>query len=151
MIKKLPLITAMILLSMLPIINSGCGTNRIDLADNGTVSVEKVPSQNVKILWTSVYQDGEDLVVYGTVRRYGYSSYPMKTHVDIIIFSPDGTILQERQTKDICVPIRRPGRGISFARFRERFAVLAEGGSKVKIVCHSQSHDSAMNNQHSDT
>jgi hypothetical protein len=70
---------------VLPVVISGCATNRIDLVEEGIVSVETVPSKKVKILWTDVYQDGEDFVVYGVVQRRSHTSYPIKTHVDISV------------------------------------------------------------------
>ena len=48
---------------------SGCVTNRVSLVDESMVSVEKQGNETVEILWTDVYQDGEDTVVYGVIRR----------------------------------------------------------------------------------
>jgi hypothetical protein len=120
---------------------SGCATNRIDLADKGIVSVETVPSKRVNILWTDVYQDGEDILVYGVVQRLSHTSYPIKTHVDITILSPDGMVLQEARTPDIYVPRRIPGKGISWERFQVRFPDIPPQGSRVNMVVHGGKHE----------
>jgi len=120
---------------------SGCATNRIDLADRGVVSVETVPGKRVNILWTDVYQDGEDLVIYGVVQRHSHSSYPIKTHVDVNIFAPDGTVLQQTRTPDIYVPRRLAGKGISWKRFEVRLPTTPPRGSLVRIVSHSGLHN----------
>jgi hypothetical protein len=123
----------------------GCVTNRVSLVDQGIVSVDTVPSEKVSILWADVYEDGEDVVVYGTLRRRGYTGYPMKTHVDVTISSPDGTVLEEARTPDIDVPRYILGkhtrsRGIRGKRFEVRFREVPQG-SKINMVVHVGPHE----------
>lgn len=120
---------------------SGCATSRIDLVDEGVVSVENTPSRKARILWTNVYQDGDDLVVYGVVQRRNLSSYPIKIHVDISVSSPDGKVLHKARTSDVYVPRRIPGRGRNFKRFRIRFPDIPPKGSLVRAICHSGPHN----------
>ena len=124
---------------------SGCVTNRVSLVDESLVSVEKQGNESVEILWTDVYQDGEDTVVYGVIRRRSHTSYPIKTHVDVAIVSPDGTMLQEARTPDIYVARRVPGKGTDWTRFKIRFPGVLTQGSKVNMVVHSGSHVQADN------
>ena len=124
---------------------SGCATNRVSLVDENMVSVEKQGNESVEILWTDVYQDGEDTVVYGVIRRRSHTSYPIKTHVDVAIVSPDGTMLQEARTPDIYVARRVPGKGTDWTRFKIRFPGALTQGSKVNMVVHSGSHVQADN------
>jgi len=141
MYKKLLPIIITLSIGILITVISGCVTNRIDLVDNGTVSVETIPSKKVNFLWIDIYQDGEDCIVYGTIQQHGYSSSPLTTHVDITTFSPEGSILQVRRTRDIHVPRRRPGKGVDWARFQERYSDIPPIGSKIQLVCHSQPHN----------
>ncbi|MFB0553258.1 MAG: hypothetical protein ACETWQ_08085 [Phycisphaerae bacterium] len=127
-------------LGMLATVIPGCATNRVDLVDQGIVSVETKPSKRVNILWTDVYRDGEDIVIYGVVQRRSRTSYPIKTHVDVIIFFPDGTILQEARTPDIYVPRRIPGKGINWKRFELRFPEISPS-SKIRFVAHEDLHE----------
>lgn len=138
--NKLSLRMIVVTLSTAAMLATGCATNRIDLVDEGIVSVDTVPSKRVKVLWTDVYQDGEDFVVYGVVQRLSHTSYLIKTHVDITILSPDGTVLQEARTPDIYVPTRIPGKGINWERFQVRLPDIPPQGSKVGMVVHSGSH-----------
>jgi hypothetical protein len=116
---------------------SGCGTNRVSLVDKNLVSVEKQGNKTVKILWTDVYNDGEDTVVYGAIQRRNHTCYPIKIHVDIAVVSPDGTILQESRTPDIYVARHTPGKGIDWTRFSVRLRCMPAQGSKVNMVVHS--------------
>jgi len=127
-------------LSAVPTVMSGCSSNRISLVDQGVVSIEAEPSKNVRILWTDVYQDGEDIMIYGVVRRRSHTSYPLKTHVDIKVFNTDGKVLQEARTPDIYVPRRVPGKGINWKCFKLRLPDIPEN-SRVQAVAHSGLHE----------
>jgi len=122
-------------LSILAIVISGC-SSRNSLVERGVASVETKPSKNVEILWTDVYKDGEDIIVYGVVRRRSHTSYPLKTHVVATILTPDGSILREARTPDIYVPRFLPGKGINFKRFEIRFPDMP-GNFSVQEVVHS--------------
>ncbi len=138
--KELSAITVALSFGLLASIISGCATDRTSLVDQGIVSLEAVPSDKVRIFWTDVYEDAEDVVVYGVVRRQYYTSYPMKIHVDVTISSPDGTVLQKARTPDIYVPSHRPGKTVNWKRFEVRFPDIPQD-SKVQMVVHSRRHD----------
>jgi hypothetical protein len=139
--KRLSAVVVTLGFSVLPVVISGCATNRTDPVDKGIVSVETVPSRKVNILRTDVYKDSEGFVVYGVVQRLSDTSYPIKTHVDITILSRDGTVLQEARTSDIYVPRRIPGKGISWERFQIRFPHIPPQGSKVNMIVHGGRHN----------
>ena len=138
--KSKLLFTALVVTLSAVSVMSGCSSNRISLVDQGIVSVETKASKNVGILWTDVYQDGEDIIVYGVVRRRSHTSYPLKTHVDVTILAPDGEVLQEARTPDIYVPRRIPGKGINWKRFEVRFPDVPQN-SRVQAVAHSGVHE----------
>jgi len=141
--KKLLVVVIGMCLGMLVTSIPGCATNRVDLVDQGIVSVETTPSKSVNILWTNVSRDGKETVVYGVVQRRSHTSYPIKTHVDVTVLSPDGATLQEVRTPDIYVPRRVPGKGIDSKRFEVRFPDIPQG-SKVSLVAHSGPHEDEM-------
>ena len=121
-------------LSILAIV-SGC-SSRNSLVRQGIASVETKPSNKVEILWTDVYKEGEDIIVYGAVRRRSRTSHPLKTHVAVTILTTDGRILREARTPDIYVPRLLPGKGVNFRRFEIRFPDV-QGNFTVQAVVHS--------------
>ena len=118
---------------------SGCNS-RNSLVELGIVSIETKSSKNIKILWMDVYKDGEDIIVYGVVRRRSRSSYPLKTHVDATILSSDGKVLQEARTPDIYVPRFVRGKGINFKRFEVSFPNVP-GNFTIRAAAHSEKHN----------
>jgi hypothetical protein len=59
----------LLMVGVLGSIISGCAANQVSLVDKNMVSVEKQGNKTVEILWTDVYQDGEDTVVWGAIQR----------------------------------------------------------------------------------
>lgn len=115
----------------------GCATQRVNLSENGRVVIERIPSEKVFIPWADAYQDGNDLLLTGVVERRRLSIGPLKSHIDVTIFSAEGTILQEGHTKAIYVPGRRIGKGINWERFRILFSGIPPEGAKIKMVVKS--------------
>lgn len=123
-------------LSILAIVMSGC-SSRNSLVEQGIASIETKPSKKVKILWMDVYRDGEEIIVYGVVRRRSHTLYPLKTHVNVAILSPDRKVLREARTPDIYVPRFTPGKGINWKRFEVRFPDMP-GNFRVQAAVHSE-------------
>ena len=48
---------------------SGCSSNRVSLADQRIVSVEKQGSEKVKILWADLYQQDGQTWAYGVLKQ----------------------------------------------------------------------------------
>ena len=138
--KKVLKLAAVMVLGMLTVVISGCATNRVDLVDTGVLNLEQHTTGKVYIAWSDAYEDGDGFVVTGVLRRRDTVGLPIKSHVDITIQSPDGTIIGESRSSDIHVHRRIIGRGQSLKRFRVRFPSIPAEGSKVSIVTHSGSH-----------
>ena len=147
--KKVLKSAAVTVLGLLTIVISGCGTDRIDLADSGVLSLEQHATGKVCIAWSNACEDGDGFVVTGVLKRRDTVGLPIKTHVDITIQSPDGTIIDESRSSDVHVPRRIIGRGQSLQRFRVRFPGIPAEGSKISIVTHSGSHNNTENNGNS--
>jgi len=146
--KVLSLVIAMVF-GILTVVISGCATDKIDLVDNGMLSLKQHTTGKVYIAWSNAYKEGDDLVVTGVLRRRDTVGIPIKAHVDITIQSPDGTIIDESHSSDVHVPRRIIGRGQSLQRFKVRFPSIPAEGSKVSIVTHSGSHKDTKNNSNS--
>ena len=146
--KVLEFVVVMVLVILVFVI-SGCAANRVDLVDAGVLSLEQHTTGKVYIAWSDAYEDGDGFVVTGVLRRRDTVGLPIKTHVDITIQSPDGTIIDESRSSDVHVPRRIIGRGQSLQRFRVRFPSIPAEGSKVSIVTHSGSHNNTENNGNS--
>ncbi|MCK4752024.1 MAG: hypothetical protein KAS75_01160 [Planctomycetes bacterium] len=107
------------------------------------LTLEQHTTGKVYIAWSDAYEDGDGFVVTGALRRRDTIGLPIKTHVDITIQSPDGTIIDESRSSDVHVPRRIIGRGQSLKRFRVRFSGIPPQGSLVRLVSHSGLHNDA--------
>ena len=143
--KKVLKSVTIIVLGLLTAVISGCATDRVDLVDAGVLSLEQHTTGKVYIAWSDAYEDGDGFVVTGVLRRRDTVGLPIKTHVDITIESPDGTIIDESRSSDVHVPRRITSRGQSLQRFRVHFPSIPAEGSKVSIVTHSGSHNNTEN------
>jgi len=119
---------------------SGCKSHRVSLAEKGSLSISNQACNHIKIMWADVYQCEGSVYISGALRRVGYSSFPIKTHVDVSIVSAKGKILHEIQGSDFYVPRRSPGKGINFQQFRISLPMVPPESSQVRVVCHSGTH-----------
>ena len=127
-------------ISLVTLVLSGCSSNRISLADQGLVSVEKHGSEKVKILWTDVYQQDGQTWLYGVLKQRFPSPSAIRTHVDIQVLNSDGAIQYETATEDVLVPRNRIGKGLDWKRFRVRLPEKLLEGSQISMTVHSSSH-----------
>lgn len=119
---------------------SGCSANRVSLAGQGLVSVEKRDSKKVKILWPDVYQQDDRTWAYGVLKQRAPSSRAIKTHVDIQVLNSDGSIQYETRTEDLFVPHKRVGRGPDWKRFKVQLPDKLPKNSQISMTVHSGSH-----------
>ena len=120
---------------------SGCAVPGENISKKGVLTVQRVPSTKVDILWADVYKIEDSLVVRGVVRRRNYSSQPLQVHVDVAVLSAAGKTLEEAIGRDVWVPRRLPGKGFNYDPFEVRLAVVPPEGGTVKLVCHAGSRD----------
>jgi hypothetical protein len=137
--KELVMLTMVGILSATSML-SGCSANRISLADQGLVSVEKQASEKVKILWTDVYGRDGQTWVYGVLKQRTLNPGAIKSHVDINVSALDGSVYYETVSEDIYIPRNRVGKGINWERFKVQLPVELSDGSKISITVHSGSH-----------
>ncbi|MHC5060257.1 MAG: hypothetical protein ACYTFK_04130 [Planctomycetota bacterium] len=138
--KLLSLVVA-IVLGLAAFVIPGCAGDRKDLVDSGVLSLENHAPGKVYIAWNDAYEDGDGFVITGVLRRLDQLGGPIRTHVDVTVLSPDGTVLDEARSSDMYVSRRITGRSyLSFKRFRVPLAEVPPKGSKVRVVTHSGSH-----------
>ena len=118
-----------------------CYGPMVDLVDAGVLNLEQHTTGKVYIAWSDAYGDG--FVVTGVLRRRDTVGLPIKTHVDITIQSPDGTIIDKSRSSDVHVSKRIIGRGQSLQRFKVRFPKMPPQGSLVHLVSHNGLHNNS--------
>jgi len=144
MIKKRSTINVTVItLLLLVVISSSCtAANRTDLVKSGVVTIEQKRTGKAYIAWSSVYKEKDGLVITGVLRRCDHVGLPIKTHVDVTIVSPEGTVLDEARSSDVYVSRRIIGRDyLSFERFKIRIPSVPAQGSLVRLISHSGQHD----------
>ncbi|NQT03450.1 MAG: hypothetical protein HQ580_15595 [Planctomycetes bacterium] len=143
--KVFSLVVAMVL-GMLNVLISGCAANRVDLVDNGVLRLEQRNMGKVYIAWSGAYEQDDGFVITGVLRRRDHVGMPIRTHVDVTVLSPDGTILDEARSSDVYVARHITGRSyLSFERFKVRFTNIPAMGSSVRVVSHSGRHNETTN------
>ncbi|MHC4122850.1 MAG: hypothetical protein ACYSSI_04690 [Planctomycetota bacterium] len=118
----------------------GCNTNRVSLVKQGQVLVAKQPSEKIDILWTDVYQQNGQTWVYGVLKQRALNSSAIKTHVDIQVLNPDGSIQYETVTEDLFVPCHRVGKSPNWKKFRVQLPDELLKDSQISMMVHSNSH-----------
>ncbi|MBM4103136.1 MAG: hypothetical protein FJ263_03675 [Planctomycetes bacterium] len=134
-------ILGLIAFSVMATIISGCATNQISLADKGLVSVKKHDGEKVKILWTDVYQQAGQTWAYGVLKQRGINPASIKTHVDIQVLNPDGSIRYETITDNLFVPRKCAGKGPDWKGFRVQLPNDLPKDSQISMTVHSGGHE----------
>ncbi len=136
---QLPII--LIGLSLITTSFIGCAANRIDLVDAGALNLEKLQGSKVYIAWSSAYEHNSGLLITGVLRRQDHVGNAIKTHVDVMVYSPDGRVIDTARSNEVYVPRRITGRGQSFKRFTVHLPNLPPRGSLIRMTSHSGPHD----------
>lgn len=124
-----------VLISMLAAFITGIATlsyasERLNLVDTRVVDVEKAQNNGVRFTKTFVYQEGDELIITGKLKRSGHH-YIGSGFVNISIVGPDGNINKQLFTTLTPGYIRKnPTRG---ARFTVRLPFTPPHGSKVRL------------------
>jgi len=73
---------------------SGCTISNVNYTNEVSVLFECVPSKNVIVNDVHAYEEGDELVIYGKVKRtVDNCCDASRGHVDIAIVAPDGLVL----------------------------------------------------------
>ncbi|MFC1552539.1 hypothetical protein ACFL6P_08255 [Candidatus Latescibacterota bacterium] len=121
-------IFAAIVMILIIALFTGCSAHSNDLIKSGSVSVIKKNTPLVYFSWVNVYQDGDVLHISGNVKRRKFMPVPMG-HVEIIVLSPIGTLLQKVSVYHS--PRKIPGKKTSGSMFQIKMPVVLSKGSRI--------------------
>ncbi len=121
-------------IGMTTVVMSTNASDRVNLVKEGVAFVEYVPSKGVYVSKTYVYQDGDELVISGKVRR-PYGSFAVAGHVDIEMLDPEGTTFKKTIATHIPRIVRR--KGPRDASFTVRLPIILPKGATVRVGYHS--------------
>lgn len=115
----------------------GCGVKGVNLNELGTAKVEVLPSEDryVSIERAAVYQDGGELIVKGTARKDGGTFSTYEGHIDVALLDAAGQTIGLGTAQYKHIPSRR-----RYSRFEVRFPVVAEQGTRVRMLFHPLNH-----------
>jgi len=112
---------------------AGCAFNRVDLVDEGVVRVERVDPETTCIARPHVYQDGDELVIRGTVKCTRFRGFS-HGHIDIAIMSDEGELLQSLSA--LYHPRIIPRKGGRASRFHVTMPLKPPAGAVVRLAFH---------------
>ncbi|UCD50896.1 MAG: hypothetical protein JSW27_25650 [Phycisphaerales bacterium] len=116
---------------------AGCGASQTHLAETGVIHLEQAQIGKVYVAWSEAYEDGDGFVITGVVRRNDTVGAPIKVKVQAAITSPEGELVGEAQSEDICVPRWIATKVQGFERFEIRLPSVPPEGSVVRVVARS--------------
>ncbi len=128
------------------IVLSGCSFSNINLKDNGNYTIERVNSSDrISIRSAKVYQEDGNTVVSGKVKLNKNLPQPAQGHVDIVVISPDGNVLDtasvlynpHKRTRRMQL---RANKGSSFSA---RFPGKLKNGSTIRLIPHNSIKENA--------
>jgi hypothetical protein len=106
----------------------------VNLVEEGRVSAKVIPSKTVRMSEVQVFQDSEELVIFGRVQRDVRLPYWHSKHIDAAVLGPDGTLLYEVKTQGYFDYF--PRKSYDRLSFKIRFPVCPPPGSTVVVAYH---------------
>jgi hypothetical protein len=129
--KRWILISLLVAVCLVASISAGYATDRVNLVHNKLVTIVKVSTERIHISYIFAFQEGDKLLVSGTVKRRHLTGGPGTGHVDIAVMGPDGSTIKESSVPHI--PRIIPRREERESRFTARIPVVVSKGSVIRI------------------
>lgn len=104
----------------------GCTLKRADLVSNGILVLDRVPEKRGYWRDIHVFEDGEELVVTGYVRRFLEPG-----ELQVTVLTANGQPIAEK--RQAVRRLRRSSR-VRHARFETRFRAVLPAGSVVRLM-----------------
>lgn len=120
----------------------GCGNHKVNLIKKGVVHLEisekeRASIKRAQVFHAEVYQEGNDLIVSGEIkRRSRFSNF--KGHADVMILSPEGDL-----TKEVSVPYyprQIPENAPHTSSFSLRLSLVVPDGTTIRVRYHDDPH-----------
>ena len=115
---------------------SGCASSTISYEKNVSVQFERVSSEDAHISEAHAYEDGDELVIYGKVKRaVNNCCDAARGYVDIAVIGPGGFILDVIHT--LYSPRNIPKSRSRSSHFTTRLPYTPPDGVTIRITHHS--------------
>lgn len=111
----------------------GCASGRVNLVDQGLVTVERIDPETSCISRPTVYQNGDELVISGKVKCTRFRGFSLG-HIDIAIVSAEGGLLQSLSV--LYYPRIIPRKGGRESRFQVSLPLRPPKGTVVRLAFH---------------
>lgn len=122
---------------------AGCSAGNPDLVASGSVNLEKVNTEGVRVMWAELRQkDTNVMVAEGRLVETGARTLPRNGHVEVRLFDANGKAVAEACSKPIGMSFRGPGRGLKTRRFAVRINATAPQGGTARVAYHLGNCDS---------
>jgi hypothetical protein len=111
----------------------GCATSQVNLVKENTARVEIVSSKDTRasISNADLNQNGNELVVMGTVNNQEPLFTTYDGHIDVVVIAPNGGAVRIGTARYHHFPSRRRS-----SSFTLRFPMIAEKGTLVRLAFH---------------
>jgi hypothetical protein len=118
------------------ILVSGCATSSVNYTGETSVLFERVPSEDALVSEVHSYEDGDELVVFGRVKRaVDNCCDAARGHVDIAVVGPDGFVLDTVSVS--FSPRNIPKVRSRSSRFVTRLPYTVPDGITLRVAYHS--------------
>ncbi len=113
------------------LISPACSTAGVNLLARDRINLDIVASATHEIKTPTILQQGEELVIYGKIKRkHGFCMGPLR--VDVAILDASGNLMEAFSLPHADRGSHRPGwRG---AAFRTRFPIKLPEGATVRLA-----------------
>ena len=115
---------------------TGCSGRGPDLVSNGTLSLEKVNAKGIHVMWVELRQEGEDVIVTGSLVSKGVSNWRRSGHVRVQLLDANGGVVEQACSDLIYMCLRGPGRGPRIKDFKIRMHATASQGETARVTYH---------------
>lgn len=125
----------------LALVAGGCSVSRINLAKNGSVSLQVVPSKSFSLEKVSVYQEDNNTIVRGQVWLTKHFKPGDYGHIDIETLDAQNTVTEKNSV--FHQPRILPIKGNRPAYFNTDLNNVDQKGSTIRVKYHQPDNDVA--------
>ena len=100
--------------------------------ESGSVTIEKAPSENIYVSDVRAYQEGDEFVISGTLKRSHSSNLGDGGKVAILITDPNGKTFEK--ASGLYFPKILPKNGRRESRFTFSFPFAPMDGTRIRVA-----------------
>ena len=130
-------------LTLATILFSGCAISNLNYTNEVPVLFERIPSEDVLVSEVHAYEDGDELVIYGKVKRAADNCCDAaRGHVEIAVVAPDGLVLDVIRV--LYSPRNIPKVRSRSSHFVTRIPYILPEGVILRITYHSSTEVASL-------